>query len=55
MKGEYMTIKIIYLNGCWEYVRNVKHISCQEPWYFLELHNGSILKFDARLKLEVSR
>lgn len=48
-----MTIKVIYLNGSWEYVRNVKCISCRDPWYFLELNNGNTIKYDSRLKLEI--
>lgn len=48
-----MTVKVIYLNGCWEYIRNVKSIGYETYEYRLELSDGSILEFDGRLRLEV--
>ncbi len=48
-----MTIRINYLNGCWECLHNVKAISSNEHYFLLELKNGSIKKYDSRLRLEV--
>lgn len=49
-----MIVKVLYLNGCWEYIRNVKSISIDNRYFLIELHNGSVKKFDLRLKLEIS-
>lgn len=49
-----MTVKVIYLNGCWEYVRGVKSVSADGGYFLVELENGSTLEFDRRLKLEIS-
>lgn len=49
-----MTVKVIYLNGCWEYVRNICSIRCSNAYYFLESANGDTYEFDSRLKLEIT-
>lgn len=49
-----MTVKVLYLNGCWEYIFNAKSISTDGCQYIVEVQNGSIRKYDARLKLEIS-
>lgn len=49
-----MTVKVLYLNGCWEYVRGVKKVSADGEYFLVELENGSTLEFDCRLKLEIS-
>lgn len=49
-----MSVKVLYLNGCWEYIYNVKSIKTDGHQFVIEVKNGSIRKYDARLKLEVS-
>lgn len=49
-----MIVKVLYLNGCWEYVRRVKSVSTDGGYFLVELENGSTLEFDRRLKLEIS-
>lgn len=48
-----MTVKIVYLNGYFEYVRNVENIYAENIWLVLKLRGGTIKKYDRRLKLEV--
>ena len=50
-----MTVKIVYLNGCFEYIRNVRSIRYENYEYVLELENGRKVEYDERLKLEISR
>lgn len=50
-----MLVKIKYLNGCFEYVRNVENIVCENANYKLFLKDGGVLMFDSRLKLEILR
>lgn len=49
-----MTVKVVYLNGYFEFVRNVENICTNNMWFVLILKNGVVKKFDRRLKLEVS-
>ena len=49
-----MSVKVLYLNGCWEYIYNVKSITINGRQFVIETKNGSIKKYDARLKLEIS-
>lgn len=49
-----MTVKVVYLNGYFELVRNVENICTNNMWFVLILKNGVVKKFDRRLKLEVS-
>lgn len=49
-----MTVKVVYLNGYFEFVRNVENICTNNMWFVLILKNGTIKKLDRRLKLEVS-
>lgn len=49
-----MTVKIVYLNGYFEYVRNVENIYTDNIWFVLKLRGETIKKYDRRLKLEVS-
>ena len=53
-KGENMTVKIIYLNGAFELMKDVKSITAQESWFIITLRNEYVRKIDKRLKLEVS-
>ena len=48
-----MTVKVVYLNGYFEFVRNVENICTNNMWFVLILKNGTIKKLDRRLKLEV--
>ena len=48
-----MIVKVLYLNGCWEYLHGVKSISYDKYHYLVELENGAIKKYDSRLKLEI--
>lgn len=49
-----MTVKVVYLNGYFEFVRNVENICTNNMWFVLILKNGAVKKLDRRLKLEVS-
>ena len=49
-----MTVKVVYLNGYFEFVRNVENICTNNMWFVLILKNGTVKKLDRRLKLEVS-
>lgn len=49
-----MTVQVIYLNGCWEYIRGVKSIVQEPHQYRLELLNGSVIRFDDRMTLKVT-
>lgn len=49
-----MTVKVVYLNGYFEFVRNVETICTNNMWFVLILRCGSIKKYDRRLNLEVS-
>ena len=49
-----MTVKVVYLNGCFEFIRNVENIYTDHIWFVLKLRGGAIKKYDRRLKLEVS-
>lgn len=49
-----MTVKVVYLNGYFEFVRNVENICTNNMWFVLILKNGVVKKLDRRLKLEVS-
>lgn len=49
-----MTVKVVYLNGYFDFVRNVETICTNNMWFVLILKNGVVKKFDRRLKLEVS-
>ena len=49
-----MTVKIIYLNGAFELMNDVKSITAQEGWFIITLRNEYVRKIDKRLKLEVS-
>lgn len=49
-----MTVKVVHLNGYFEFVRNVENICTNNMWFVLILKNGAVKKFDRRLKLEVS-
>jgi len=49
-----MTVKVVYLNGYFEFVRNVETICTNKMWFVLILRCGSIKKYDRRLNLEVS-
>ena len=53
-KGENMTVKIIYLNGAFEFMKDVKSITTQEGLFIVTLRNEYVRKIDKRLKLEVS-
>lgn len=50
-----MLVKVKYLNGCFEFVRNVENVVCENAHYKLVLRNGKVLMFDSRLKLEILR
>lgn len=39
-----MTVKIVYLNGYFEYVRNVENIYADNIWFVLKLRGGTIKK-----------
>ncbi len=49
-----MTIKVTYLNGCWEYIHFVKSISSNGHEFIIKFGNDKTLKLDGKLKLEVS-
>ena len=49
-----MTVKVVYLNGYFEFVRNVENICTNNMWFVLILKNGVVKKLDRCLKLEVS-
>lgn len=49
-----MTVKVVYLNGYFDFVRNVETICTNNMWFVLILKNGTVKKLDRRLKLEVS-
>lgn len=49
-----VTVKVVYLNGYFEFVRNVENICTNNMWFVLILKSGTIKKLDRRLKLEVS-
>lgn len=49
-----MTVKVMYLNGYFEFVRNVENIFTDDFWFVLRLRSGFIKKYDRRLNLEVS-
>ena len=49
-----MTVKVVYLNGYFDFVRNVETICTNNMWFVLILKNGTIKKLDRRLRLEVS-
>lgn len=49
-----MTVKVVHLNGYFEFVRNVENICTNNMWFVLILKNGTVKKLDRRLKLEVS-
>ena len=49
-----MTLKVVHLNGYFEFVRNVENICTSNMWFVLILKNGAVKKLDRRLKLEVS-
>lgn len=49
-----MNVKVLYLNGGWKYISNVKTISTDNQYFLVEMHNGSVRRFDLRLKLEIT-
>lgn len=49
-----MTVKIMYLNGTFEFMKDVKSITTQEGWFVITLRNEFKRRIDKRLKLEVS-
>lgn len=49
-----MTVKVVHLNGYFEFVRNVENICTNNMLFVLILKNGAVKKLDRRLKLEVS-
>jgi len=48
-----VTVKVMYLNGYFEFIRNVDTICTNNMWFVLILENGTVKKIDRRLKLEV--
>ena len=49
-----MLVKVIYLNGCFRYIQNVKSILDENTYYLVELFNGTTMEFDKRLTIEVN-
>lgn len=48
-----MTVKIIYLNGAFEFMRDVKEIKKNECSFIIVQRNGYKRELDQRLTLEV--
>lgn len=49
-----MTVKIIYLNGAFEYMRDVNEIKKNEHSYIIVQRNGFKRELDQRLTFEVT-
>ena len=49
-----MTVKVIYLNNCFEYFYDIEGITKSNEVFMLHQSEGGIIMIDARLKLEVS-
>lgn len=49
-----MLVKVIYLNGCFRYIQNVKSVLDENTYYLVELLNGTTMEFDKRLTIEIN-
>ena len=54
MWGKVMTVQVIYLNGCFEFVYGVKSIEKSNCEFLLHLYDGRTLRFDSRMTLELT-
>lgn len=50
----FMLVKVIYLNGCFRYIQNVKSVLDENAYYLVELSNGMSMQFDKRLTIEIN-
>lgn len=49
-----MTVKVIYLNGVFEYFRGVESVTQSQGWFVLHFIDGGDILIDHRLKIEIS-